>query len=165
MRTPPRQTANSDGWPRVAENRIVCVLIPPDGVKEATALCMDMLNAIEARSYGELMTADFIQAAKNGSEQLWVIWDPDREGRDRIRGIAGTLIERTGHGERQARIRFCTGEGSAEWWDLVVDTVRRWAEDMRCVRLHAFARPGWRDRLKSKGFRLRHIEMSCDLRG
>lgn len=165
MRTPPRRTVNSDGWPRVGENRIVCVLIPPDGVKEVAKLCMDMLYAIEERSNGELMAADFIQAAKNGTEQLWVVWDPDREGRDRMRAIVGTLIERTGHGERQARIRFCMGEGSSDWWRLVVDTVERWAEDMRCVRLCIFSRPGWSPRLRKAGFRVRHVEHVRDLRG
>lgn len=116
---------------------------------------LEALQSIEQRSNGELMASEFVRLAGVGKEQLWVVWD------GKIRAIAGTLIETTGHGEAQARVRFCTGEQSEHWRDAVVAEIEAWARAHGCARLLIFARPGWSRLLK--GFHVRHVELERSL--
>lgn len=151
MRRPPTERfPGLSSFP--SSERFTLYQLRPEEIDDWLPHYADLLDGVERRSRGEIMASRFLEACEAGHAQLWTVIDRKDK---RLACIVGTDIETTGHGQRQARIVFCTGTGAREWVGLI-EEIEAWARANGCKRIKALMRKGWLRHLP--GYRVRHVE-------
>lgn len=99
-----------------------------------------------------------IDDVMSGRVQVHLVWNEDAK---EAKALAGVRIVMRGS-DRIAELIWCTGEGMADWADLVSDIERYCKEHLNCAGIKAICRPGWKKTLAPKGYRLTHLVMEKD---
>jgi hypothetical protein len=103
-------------------------------------------------------TIDILDLTYNGTYALWVVID---EQDDVIAAFTTRLIE---YPQRRAlALDWVGGTRMNEWQDQLVETMRKYANELGCSHLEGYGRKGWGRALKKYGFYPEYIAYRMEL--
>jgi hypothetical protein len=129
-------------------------LIPAENIDGVLDLIGPFVRAVAERSRGLIDFEDTIASCKDGSVQLWIIWD------GAPMAVWATELHDMASGLKLCVVKFFTGEHSLDWIHLLAD-LEAWAKSKGCHRVVSYARKGWAKRLPD--YRMTHVYLEKDL--
>lgn len=103
-------------------------------------------------------TIDVLDGICEGSYVLWVVLDDDNSV------VAAFTTRLIAYPQRKAlALDWVGGERMSEWSDLMIDTMRNYANELGCSHLEGYGRKGWGRALKKYGFYPEYIAYRMEL--
>ena len=103
-------------------------------------------------------TIDVLDGICEGSYVLWVVLD------DNDSVVAAFTTRLIAYPQRKAlALDWVGGERMSEWSDLMIDTMRNYANELGCSHLEGYGRKGWGRALKKYGFYPEYIAYRMEL--
>jgi hypothetical protein len=133
-------------------------LVPTEAVGHVWKDVARVLEKSVATVKDRSTTIDILDLTYNGTYALWVVID---EQDDVIAAFTTRLIE---YPQRRAlALDWVGGTRMNEWQDQLVETMRKYANELGCSHLEGYGRKGWGRALKKYGFYPEYIAYRMEL--
>jgi len=133
-------------------------LVPPEAVRHVWKDVEKVLKKSVATAKDKSETIDVLVGILNGTYVLWVVMDED----DSI--VAAFTTRLIVYPQRKALVLdFVGGTRMKEWNDQLIDTMRKYANELGCSHLEGYGRKAWGRSLKKYGFYPEYIAYRMEL--
>lgn len=132
--------------------------MPPEAVRHVWKDVEKVLKKSVATAKDKSETIDVLVGILNGTYVLWVVMDED----DSI--VAAFTTRLIVYPQRKALVLdFVGGTRMKEWNDQLIDTMRKYANELGCSHLEGYGRKAWGRSLKKYGFYPEYIAYRMEL--
>ena len=132
--------------------------MPSEAVRHVWKDVEKVLKKSVATAQGKSETIDVLAGILTDIYVLWVVMDDD----DSI--VAAFTTRLLVYPQRKAlALDWVGGERMSEWSDLMIDTMRNYANELGCSHLEGYGRKGWGRALKKYGFYPEYIAYRMEL--
>jgi hypothetical protein len=132
--------------------------VPPEAVRHVWKDVEKVLKKSVATAKDKSETIDVLVGILNGTYVLWVVMDED----DSI--VAAFTTRLIVYPQRKALVLdFVGGTRMKEWNDQLIDTMRKYANELGCSHLEGYGRKAWGRSLKKYGFYPEYIAYRMEL--
>lgn len=121
-------------------------IVPSDGVNGLWQTVEPMIARALARAPGRWDTIDILVELLAGRQQLWIVIE------ETIICAAYTTRISEVPGGRILTVEWLGGDGMFEWIDEAIETTEAFAKDMKCKKIEAHGRKGWKQTLADHGW-------------
>tara|TARA_R100001198_G_scaffold96995_1_gene90660 strand:+ start:1568 stop:1993 length:426 start_codon:yes stop_codon:yes gene_type:complete len=133
-------------------------LVPSEAVRHVWKDVEKVLKKSVATAQGKSETIDVLAGILTGIYVLWVVMDDD----DSI--VAAFTTRLLVYPQRKAlALDFVGGTRMNEWNDQLIDTMRKYANELGCSHLEGYGRKAWGRSLKKYGFYPEYIAYRMEL--
>ena len=133
-------------------------LVPPEAVRHVWKDVEKVLKKSVATAKDKSETIDVLVGILNGTYVLWVVMDED----DSI--VAAFTTRLIVYPQRKALVLdFVGGTRMKEWNDQLIETMRKYANELGCSHLEGYGRKAWGRSLKKYGFYPEYIAYRMEL--
>ena len=133
-------------------------LVPSEAVRHVWKDVEKVLKKSVATAQGKSETIDVLAGILTGIYVLWVVMDEE----DSI--IAAFTTRLLVYPQRKAlALDFVGGTRMKEWNDQLIDTMRKYANELGCSHLEGYGRKAWGRSLKKYGFYPEYIAYRMEL--
>lgn len=133
-------------------------LVPPEAVRHVWKDVEKVLKKSVATAKDKSETIDVLVGILNGTYVLWVVMDED----DSI--VAAFTTRLIVYPQRKALVLdFVGGTRMKEWNDQLIDTMRKYANELGCSHLEGYGRKAWGRSLQKYGFYPEYIAYRMEL--
>ncbi len=133
-------------------------LVPPEAVGQIWKEVERVLKKSVATVKDKAEMIDILDGIFDNTYVLWVVMDED----DSI--VAAFTTRLLVYPQRKAlALDWVGGERMKEWEDQLIDTMRRYANELECSHLEGYGRKGWGRALKKHGFYPEYIAYRMEL--
>ncbi len=133
-------------------------LVPPEAVGQIWKEVERVLKKSVATVKDKAEMIDILDGIFDNTYVLWVVMDED----DSI--VAAFTTRLLIYPQRKAlALDWVGGERMKEWEDQLIDTMRRYANELGCSHLEGYGRKGWGRALKKYGFYPEYIAYRMEL--
>ena len=133
-------------------------LVPSEAVRHVWKDVEKVLKKSVATAQGKSETIDVLAGILTDIYVLWVVMDDD----DSI--VAAFTTRLLVYPQRKAlALDFVGGTRMNEWNDQLIDTMRKYANELGCSHLEGYGRKAWGRSLKKYGFYPEYIEYRMEL--
>jgi len=132
--------------------------VPSEAVRHVWKDVEKVLKKSVATAKDKSETIDVLVGILNGTYVLWVVMDEDD-------GIVAAFTTRLiVYPQRKALVLdFVGGTRMKEWNDQLIDTMRKYANELGCSHLEGYGRKAWGRSLKKYGFYPEYIAYRMEL--
>ena len=132
--------------------------MPPEAVRHVWKDVEKVLKKSVATAQGKSETIDVLAGILTDIYVLWVVMDED----DSI--VAAFTTRLIVYPQRKALVLdFVGGTRMNEWNDQLIDTMRKYANELGCSHLEGYGRKAWGRSLKKYGFYPEYIAYRMEL--
>lgn len=132
--------------------------MPSEAVRHVWKDVEKVLKKSVATAQGKSETIDVLAGILTGIYVLWVVMDDD----DSI--VAAFTTRLLVYPQRKAlALDFVGGTRMKEWNDQLIDTMRKYANELGCSHLEGYGRKAWGRSLKKYGFYPEYIAYRMEL--
>jgi len=132
--------------------------VPSEAVRHVWKDVEKVLKKSVATAQGKSETIDVLAGILTGIYVLWVVMDDD----DSI--VAAFTTRLLVYPQRKAlALDFVGGTRMREWNDQLIDTMRKYANELGCSHLEGYGRKAWGRSLKKYGFYPEYIAYRMEL--
>ena len=132
--------------------------MPSEAVRHVWKDVEKVLKKSVATAQGKSETIDVLAGILTGIYVLWVVMDDD----DSI--VAAFTTRLLVYPQRKAlALDFVGGTRMNEWNDQLIDTMRKYANELGCSHLEGYGRKAWGRSLKKYGFYPEYIAYRMEL--
>jgi hypothetical protein len=132
--------------------------VPSEAVRHVWKDVEKVLKKSVATAQGKSETIDVLAGILTGIYVLWVVMDDD----DSI--VAAFTTRLLVYPQRKAlALDFVGGTRMNEWNDQLIDTMRKYANELGCSHLEGYGRKAWGRSLKKYGFYPEYIAYRMEL--
>ena len=132
--------------------------MPSEAVRHVWKDVEKVLKKSVATAQGKSETIDVLAGILTGIYVLWVVMDDD----DSI--VAAFTTRLLVYPQRKAlALDFVGGTRMREWNDQLIDTMRKYANELGCSHLEGYGRKAWGRSLKKYGFYPEYIAYRMEL--
>jgi len=132
--------------------------VPSEAVRHVWKDVEKVLKKSVATAQGKSETIDVLAGILTGIYVLWVVMDDD----DSI--VAAFTTRLLVYPQRKAlALDFVGGTRMKEWNDQLIDTMRKYANELGCSHLEGYGRKAWGRSLKKYGFYPEYIAYRMEL--
>ena len=132
--------------------------MPSEAVRHVWMDVEKVLKKSVATAQGKSETIDVLAGILTGIYVLWVVMDDD----DSI--VAAFTTRLLVYPQRKAlALDFVGGTRMKEWNDQLIDTMRKYANELGCSHLEGYGRKAWGRSLKKYGFYPEYIAYRMEL--
>ena len=132
--------------------------MPSEAVRHVWKDVEKVLKKSVATAQGKSETIDVLAGILTDIYVLWVVMDDD----DSI--VAAFTTRLLVYPQRKAlALDFVGGTRMNEWNDQLIDTMRKYANELGCSHLEGYGRKGWGRALKKYGFYPEYIAYRMEL--
>ena len=132
--------------------------MPSEAVRHVWKDVEKVLKKSVATAQGKSETIDVLAGILTGIYVLWVVMDDD----DSI--VAAFTTRLLIYPQRKALVLdFVGGTRMNEWNDQLIDTMRKYANELGCSHLEGYGRKAWGRALKKYGFYPEYIAYRMEL--
>ena len=132
--------------------------MPSEAVRHVWKDVEKVLKKSVATGQGKSETIDVLAGILTGIYVLWVVMDDD----DSI--VAAFTTRLLVYPQRKAlALDFVGGTRIKEWNDQLIDTMRKYANELGCSHLEGYGRKAWGRSLKKYGFYPEYIAYRMEL--
>ena len=132
--------------------------MPSEAVRHVWKDVEKVLKKSVATAQGKSETIDVLAGILTGIYVLWVVMDDD----DSI--VAAFTTRLLVYPQRKAlALDFVGGTRIKEWNDQLIDTMRKYANELGCSHLEGYGRKAWGRSLKKYGFYPEYIAYRMEL--
>lgn len=132
--------------------------MPPEAVRHVWKDVEKVLKKSVATAKDKSETIDVLVGILNGTYVLWVVMDED----DSI--VAAFTTRLIVYPQRKALVLdFVGGTRMKEWNDQLIDTMRKYANELGCSHLEGYGRKAWGRSLQKYGFYPEYIAYRMEL--
>ena len=132
--------------------------MPPEAVRHVWKDVEKVLKKSVATAKDKSETIDVLVGILNGTYVLWVVMDED----DSI--VAAFTTRLIVYPQRKALVLdFVGGTRMKEWNDQLIETMRKYANELGCSHLEGYGRKAWGRSLKKYGFYPEYIAYRMEL--
>ena len=121
--------------------------IPAGKILEIWPAVSSMLHPAVERSHGRWTMPSLLSALKNGSQQLWIIYEENEP----IKGVATTEILSYPN-RKMLAVQYLGGNGLNTWGLAILDVFQKFAKATGCSGIEATARKGFWKWFKEHGY-------------
>ena len=133
-------------------------LVPSEAVRHVWKDVEKLLKKSVATAKDKSGTIDVLAGILNGTYVLWAVMDED----DSI--IAAFTTRLIVYPQRKALVLdFVGGTRMKEWNDHLIDTMRKYANELGCSHLEGYGRKAWGRSLQKYGFYPEYIAYRMEL--
>ena len=133
-------------------------LVPSKAVRHVWKDVEKLLKKSVATAKDKSGTIDVLAGILNGTYVLWAVMDED----DSI--IAAFTTRLIVYPQRKALVLdFVGGTRMKEWNDQLIDTMRKYANELECSHLEGYGRKAWGRSLQKYGFYPEYIAYRMEL--
>jgi len=133
-------------------------LVPSEAVRHVWKDVEKVLKKSVATAQGKSETIDVLAGILTDIYVLWVVMDDD----DSI--VAAFTTRLLVYPQRKAlALDFVGGTRMNEWNDQLIDTMRKYANELGCSHLEGYGRKAWGRALKKYGFYPEYIAYRMEL--
>tara|TARA_B100000497_G_C7690613_1_gene419736 strand:+ start:2183 stop:2608 length:426 start_codon:yes stop_codon:yes gene_type:complete len=133
-------------------------LVPSEAVRHVWKDVEKVLKKSVATAQGKSETIDVLAGILTDIYVLWVVMDDD----DSI--VAAFTTRLLVYPQRKAlALDFVGGTRMNEWNDQLIDTMRKYANELGCSHLEGYGRKAWGRSLKKYGFYPEYIAYRMEL--
>tara|TARA_R110002072_G_scaffold164416_1_gene317384 strand:- start:868 stop:1281 length:414 start_codon:yes stop_codon:yes gene_type:complete len=133
-------------------------LVPSEAVRHVWKDVEKVLKKSVATAQGKSETIDVLAGILTDIYVLWVVMDDD----DSI--VAAFTTRLLVYPQRKAlALDFVGGTRMKEWNDQLIDTMRKYANELGCSHLEGYGRKAWGRSLKKYGFYPEYIAYRMEL--
>jgi len=133
-------------------------LVPSEAVRHVWKDVEKVLRKSVATAQGKSETIDVLAGILTDIYVLWVVMDDD----DSI--VAAFTTRLLVYPQRKAlALDFVGGTRMNEWNDQLIDTMRKYANELGCSHLEGYGRKAWGRSLKKYGFYPEYIAYRMEL--
>ena len=133
-------------------------LVPPEAVRHVWKDVEKVLKKSVATAQDKSETIDVLAGILTGTYVLWVVMNEE----DSI--IAAFTTRLIVYPQRKALVLdFVGGTRMKEWNDQLIDTMRKYANELGCSHLEGYGRKAWGRSLKKYGFYPEYIAYRMEL--
>jgi len=134
-------------------------LVPSEAVRHVWKDVEKVLKKSVATAQGKSETIDVLAGILTDIYVLWVVMDDD----DSI--VAAFTTRLLVYPQRKAlALDFVGGTRMNEWNDQLIDTMRKYANELGCSHLEGYGRKAWGRSLKKYGFYPEYIAYRMELK-
>lgn len=133
-------------------------LVPPEAVRHVWKDVEKVLKKSVATAQDKSETIDVLAGILTGTYVLWVVMNEE----DSI--IAAFTTRLIVYPQRKALVLdFVGGTRMKEWNDQLIDTMRKYANELGCSHLEGYGRKAWGRSLQKYGFYPEYIAYRMEL--
>jgi len=133
-------------------------LVPSEAVRQVWKDVESILKKSVATVKDKAEMIDVLSGVLNGTYVLWVVMDED----DSL--IAAFTTRLIVYPQRKAlALDWVGGTRMKEWEDQLIDTMRKYGNELECSHLEGYGRKGWGRSLKKYGFYPEYIAYRMEL--
>jgi hypothetical protein len=123
-------------------------LVPIEHQYREYETAMKLLRPAVDKSNGRWLVGDLLKALTDGSQQLWLAYNEDKE----VKAALTTKIQEYPRG-KVLEIVFAGGTDVGEWLTESFEVFKRFAKDCGCLGVEGVARRGFEPMFKKAGYR------------